>query len=132
MDDEIKKAVALWRLGVLGPLISARLEHGDRRAYFEEASARAHVRPDGRIVKLSPRTIEDWYHQHRLGGFEALYPQTRGDQGRSRSIRPGSSPARRTNSSGRRPSCCAIASMPWVVSDKSERACIQGCRALCR
>jgi transposase InsO family protein len=88
MDDEMRKAIALWRLGVLGPLISARLEHGDRRAYFEEAAARAHVRPDGRIIRLSPRTIEDWYQQHRLGGFEALFPQTRGDHGKSRAIRP--------------------------------------------
>ncbi len=88
MDDEVRRAIALWRLSVLGPLISARLEHGDRRGYFEEAAARAHVQPDGRIVRLSPRTIEDWYHQHRAGGFEALMPQPRGDQGKSRSIRP--------------------------------------------
>jgi transposase InsO family protein len=87
MDDEGRRAIALWRLSVLGPLISARLEHGDRSAYFEAAAARSHVRPDGRIIKLSPRTIEDWYHQHRAGGFEALMPQLRGDQGKSRSIR---------------------------------------------
>jgi len=88
MDDEARRAIALWRLSVLGPLISARLEHGDRRAYFEEAAARTHVRPDGRIVKLSPRTIEDWYHQHRAGGFEALIPRPRSDRGQTRSIRP--------------------------------------------
>src|SRR5690242_6063569 len=87
MDDETRKAIALWRLGVLGPLVSARLEHGDRRAYFEQAAARAHVRPDGRIVQLSARTIEDWYHLHRTGGFEALMPRPRNDAGKSRSIR---------------------------------------------
>jgi putative transposase len=87
MDDEARRAIALWRLGVLGPLISARLEHGDRRAYFEEAAARDHVRPDGRVVKLSPRTVEDWYHLHRKGGFEALFPRPRSDQGHTRVIR---------------------------------------------
>jgi hypothetical protein len=35
MDDESKKEIALWRVAVLGPLISARLEHGDRRALLE-------------------------------------------------------------------------------------------------
>lgn len=28
MDDDAKRAIALFRLGVLGPLVSARLEHG--------------------------------------------------------------------------------------------------------
>jgi hypothetical protein len=29
MDDKAKRAIALWRLGVLGALVSARLEHGE-------------------------------------------------------------------------------------------------------
>jgi hypothetical protein len=62
MDDDAKRAIALFRLGVLGPLVSARLEHGDRTAYFVEAASRRHVMPpDGRIVRLSARTIEAWY-----------------------------------------------------------------------
>jgi transposase InsO family protein len=89
MDDEARKRVALWRLGVLGPLISARLEHGDRQGYFEEAAGRAHQRPDGRIVKLSPRTIADWYYAYRRSGFDALLPKLRGDRGRTRVIQAG-------------------------------------------
>lgn len=86
MDDDRKQRIALFRLGVLGPLISARLEHGDRRAYFEAAASRAHEHPDGRIIQLSPRTIEDWYQQYRHGGFAALHPGDRSDVGQSRSI----------------------------------------------
>jgi len=86
MDSERKESIALWRLGVLGPLISARLEHGDRRALFEAAAARVHERPDGRLLRLSPRTIEDWYYRYRKGGFAALYPGDRSDLGRSRAI----------------------------------------------
>ena len=88
MDDETRKAIALFRLCVLGPLISARLEHGDCQAYYEEAAARTHLHPDGKMVMLSPRTIEDWHRQFRSGGFEALHPKTRDDEGKSRSIRP--------------------------------------------
>jgi putative transposase len=86
MDDETKRRIALWRFGVLGPLVSARLEHGDRAAWFREAAERVHQLPDGRVVKLSPRTIEAWYQGYRHGGFDALLPQTRSDHRQSRSI----------------------------------------------
>jgi len=73
---------------VLGPLVSARLEHGDRRAFFEAAASRQHEHPDGRLVRLSARTIESWYHAYRRGGFGALFPSERNDRGVTRSIRP--------------------------------------------
>jgi putative transposase len=86
MRHEDKQAIALWRLGVLGPLTSARLEHGDRRRYLEEAAARVHARPDGTRVQVSVRTIEAWYHAYRHGGFQALFPRDRADRGRTRAI----------------------------------------------
>jgi putative transposase len=73
MRHDDKQAIALWRLGVLGPLMSARLEHGDRRRFFEEAAARVHERPNGTRVQLSVRTIESWYYAYRHGGFHALF-----------------------------------------------------------
>jgi putative transposase len=88
MNDEDKRALALWRLGVLGPLMSARLDHGDRRAYFEQAAARTHQKPDGRLVRLSARTIEAWFYACRLGGFDALMPQVRSDRHTTRAIGP--------------------------------------------
>ena len=88
MNEEEKRSIALWRLGVLGPLVSARLEHGDRSQYFEEAAARTHELPDGRWVKVSARTIEAWYYAHRDQGFDGLLPKTRKDRGLTRVIRP--------------------------------------------
>jgi transposase InsO family protein len=86
MDDDTRRAIALFRFGVLGPLVSARLEHGDRKTYFEEAAARTHVAPGGHLIKLSARTIESWYYAYKKGGFDALLPETRCDQGKSRAI----------------------------------------------
>lgn len=86
MKHDDKQAIALWRLGVLGPLTSARLEHGDRRRYFAEAASRTQQRPDGTWVGLSARTIEDWYYAWRQGGFRALFPEDREDRGKSRAI----------------------------------------------
>ena len=86
MTHEEKERIALWRLGVLGPLISARLEHGDRHRYIEEAATRLQQQPDGTHVQLSARTIESWYYAYRRGGFHALFPQDRSDRGQSRVI----------------------------------------------
>ena len=86
MKHDDKRAMALWRLSVLGPLISARLEYGDRRRYFEEAASRTHQRPDGRHVRLSARTIEAWFYAYLGGGFAALHARDREDLGKSRAI----------------------------------------------
>src|SRR4051812_45766621 len=52
-------------------------------------AARRHVMPpEGRIVQLSPRTIEAWYYRYKRGGFDALLPDAREDKGTSRAIRP--------------------------------------------
>lgn len=78
--------LALWKLSVLGPLVSARLEHGDRLAWLLETAERVHQRPDGRLVKLSPRTLEAWLYRYRQGGLSALGRKTRSDRGQSRAI----------------------------------------------
>ena len=86
MDDEQRRAMALFRFGVLGALVSARLEHGDRAEIFAAAAKRDYVPPGGRVVRISPRTIESWYYAHRVGGLTALMPRPREDSGTSRSM----------------------------------------------
>lgn len=51
MDPNRRREIALWRLNILGPLVSARLEHGDKHALLEAAASRAEeqdVDDDGR------------------------------------------------------------------------------------
>src|SRR5690606_33787011 len=88
MTTDERQKIALWRMGVLGPLVSARLRHGDRRTYFRMAADRVHERPDGQLVRLSPRTIETWYRAYLRGGFGALMPSGRSDAGTSRVLLP--------------------------------------------
>lgn len=88
MTDDERQKLALWRLGVLGPLVSARLKHGDRRTYFQMAASRVHERPDGQLVRLSARTIETWFRAYMRGGFGALMPSGRSDAGTSRVLLP--------------------------------------------
>jgi hypothetical protein len=51
MTDEEALQIALWRVSVLGALVSARLEHGDKRQHFESAAAKTYARPGGRDVR---------------------------------------------------------------------------------
>jgi len=85
-DDDLD--LALWKLGVLGPLVSARLEHGDRLAWLLETAERVHQRPDGKLVRLSPRTLEAWLYAYRRGGLSALARKRRSDRGAPRAISP--------------------------------------------
>jgi len=89
-DDERKATrVALFRLSVLGPLISADLEHGDCAAHFREAAKLTYsLPPEGRRARFSPRTIESWFRAWKKDGLKGLKPGRRDDLGTSRSIRP--------------------------------------------
>ncbi len=86
MDDDERRKVALFRFAVLGVLVSARLEHGDRAEMFVAAAKRDYVTPEGRVVRISARTIENWYYAHLGGGLAALTPRPREDHGTSRSM----------------------------------------------
>jgi len=72
---------------VLGPLVSARLEHGDVRQLCEEAADRVLERPNGHADKISWRTIETWYYAYKAHGLDGLMPKGRNDRGQSRAIR---------------------------------------------
>ena len=84
MNHEQRRALALWRYSVLGALVSARLEYGDRREHFRSAARRIYERPCGRKVQLSPRTIEDWYYAYLRRWLEGLEPRTRSDAHKTR------------------------------------------------
>jgi len=79
--------MAIWRATVLGPLVSARLEHGDVQRLCKEAAQRMREEPDGRLVKVSWRTVESWYYDYKADGLDGLAPKSRSDRGVSRAIR---------------------------------------------
>jgi putative transposase len=80
--------LALFRLSVLGPLVSReRLERGELRAAIRELAARDYDIPGAGRTSLSEKTIEAWYYAYRRDGLEGLTPQPRTDRGASK-IRP--------------------------------------------
>ncbi len=83
MNHEVDP-IALFRLTVLGPLASrSQLQRGELKTLVKSLADVHYTRPDGRIVQMSPRTIERWYYDWLRGGFEALVPNERSDKGRS-------------------------------------------------
>lgn len=84
MNNDKRREIAMWRMSILGALVSARLEHGDRRALLEAAAARSYEAPDGRRVRFTWRTLEGWYYQYSRGGLTALESHPRSDAGACR------------------------------------------------
>lgn len=85
---ETPEDIALWRYAILGPLVSARLHHGDRQTHFTAAAKLEYEKPDGERVYVAARTIEDWYYAYLKDGWLGLMPAVRDDRNKSRAIRP--------------------------------------------
>lgn len=76
---------ALFRLSVLGPLISReRLERGELQRLIRELSQREYAIPGTRRRHLGEKTIQAWYYAWRHKGLDALVPKTRADRGASK------------------------------------------------
>jgi len=77
--------VALFRLAVLGPLVSRdRLEHGELKRFIRELAGRDYDIPGTERGRIGEKTIEAWYYAWRREGIEALTPRPRSDRGQSK------------------------------------------------
>lgn len=86
MDDKARQQLALFRISVLGPLVGARLEHGELAELCRIAAARTWELPNGAVTEVSARTIEAWFYAYQSGGFAALHPRRRSDADKPRAI----------------------------------------------
>jgi transposase InsO family protein len=76
---------ALFRLSVLGPLISReRLARGELQQLIRELSQREYAIPGTRRRHLGEKTIQAWYYAWRRQGLDALVPKPRADRGASK------------------------------------------------
>ncbi len=77
--------VALFRLSVLGPLISVKcLAHGELKAVTQELAEKHYDIPGSTHTRLSAKTIEWWYYLWKKGGVVYLTPKRRSDRGHSK------------------------------------------------
>jgi len=87
MDEKAEK-IALFRFGLIAPLVTEELPRGELTRRAEEIAARQYDIPDSPRRAVSVDTLLDWAHRYRQGGFEALAPRPRRDRGQSRAITP--------------------------------------------
>ena len=87
MANEKRQQWALMRYGIIAPLVCHTVpEEKTRQAFFEEASEKSYLGPDGLMHSFSPKTLERWYYYYVKSGFDALIDQPRSDSGKSRKI----------------------------------------------
>lgn len=87
MDENFKNSIALFRYGIIAPLVtSASVTPEERGAYFRSASEKTYTLPDGSTRTYSSDTLYRYYKAYMNGGFDALKPNGRIDAGNSRKI----------------------------------------------
>lgn len=87
MDGRAEK-IALFRYGLIAPLVIERLPHGEMMRRAREIAAHQYQFPNSGRTRVSVETLLIWARRYRLGGFPALAPKPRSDCGRSRVITP--------------------------------------------
>lgn len=77
--------VALFRLSVLGPLVSRQhLERGELKALIKDLALKHYDIPGSRHTLLSEKTIESWFYAWKKNNVDALEPKRRIDRGQSK------------------------------------------------
>ena len=87
MDAKAEK-LALFRYGLIAPLVLETLPRGELTRRAEEIAARHYDIPDSQRISISVDTLLEWALRYRKGGFDALAPKPRQDRGQSRAITP--------------------------------------------
>jgi transposase InsO family protein len=77
--------IALFRLSVLGPLISRpSLERGELQALLRELAQKEYAIPGSHRRYVAEKTLQGWYYQYLRDGLDGLAPKRRCDYGRSK------------------------------------------------
>src|SRR2546427_841480 len=87
MDDKAEK-IALFRYGLVAPLVLEALPRGELTRRAQQIAARHYDIPGSQRISISVDTLLHWALRYRTGGFAALAPQPRRDRGQSRALPP--------------------------------------------
>lgn len=87
MTFDQKQKTALFRYSVIAPLETGASDPSiSNKEFFRRAAQKSYTNPDGKTVAIGASTIEKWHHAYKKGGFDALFPQSRKDEGISRKL----------------------------------------------
>jgi putative transposase len=86
VDEKHNEEVALFRYGLVADLADVG-RHGLYKKLREKA-ARDYDIPGSTRRRVAPETLRGWLRDYRRGGFDALLPRPRSDNGMTRAIPP--------------------------------------------
>jgi putative transposase len=69
--------IALFRYGLIAPLVLESLPRGELTRRAQEIAARHYEIPGSQRTSVTVDTLLDWALRYRNGGFEALAPKPR-------------------------------------------------------
>ncbi len=87
-DPDLRQRVALFRYALVSQLLPLPAQSEARRERLASLSEQDHIIPGSRRQRVAEGTLRDWLRAYQAGGFEALVPRARTDEGRSRRIAP--------------------------------------------
>ena len=88
MQDEKPEQIAIFRFGLIAPLVLETMPRGELTRRAEEIAARIYDVPHSTRRQVSVDTLLDWALRYRRNGLDALTPKPRNDRGQLRAITP--------------------------------------------
>jgi len=85
-DDVHRKAVALFRYGLIAELLPLEPGSAEIGARLRDKASQDHTIPGSRRTRVAVDTLRGWLRAYRAGGFDALLPRRRTDRGRPRRL----------------------------------------------
>ena len=88
MHDDKPEKLALFRYGLIAPLVLETLPRGELTRRAQEIAARLYDIPHSTRRQVSVDTLLEWALSYRRNGLPALTPQPRLDRGQTRAVTP--------------------------------------------
>ena len=88
MDDDAKKAIAVFRFGVIADLVGRKLSRGEKEKLLREKISCPWDIPRSGRSSIGRSTILEWLRIYERSGrrLESLYPDERSDKGKTRAL----------------------------------------------
>jgi transposase InsO family protein len=87
-DDNKPEKIALFRYGLIAPLVLETLPRGELTRRAQEIAARLYDFPHSARRQVSVDTLLEWTLHYRRNGLTALTPKPRQDRGQQRAVTP--------------------------------------------
>lgn len=87
MDENTKNQIALFRYGIIAPLVTrGEFTPSERGQFFRDAAAKKYQFINGDYGTVSVDSVYRYYRKYARGGYDALKPGGRSDIGKVRKL----------------------------------------------